>query len=251
MHIRHGQALATLRPWAIGDEKWFILKRLRRQAVAAPHECWVQRHDVEEGSETQLLLDESADGSPLGPGKTLVEEQLAGVVAWLAVNVHGAGEVGSQAIVEPVRIGEPGIRFGQDDQLSRSGMIEADFRTLRPGQDTRGSGHLADLIGDGLNHLFLSDINVGKLMIAHGEGSTRKRVEHLAKGARPDRQQIGLPEQAVEQDRPADVTVAVLADDPDARPAFLACSSSGSQAASSSTTSRGMSQWLGPKRWVS
>ena len=58
-------------------------------------------------AESQLLPRELQDRSALRPESARVEEQLARVIAGLAVDVDRAGEIGGQAIVEPVRISKP------------------------------------------------------------------------------------------------------------------------------------------------
>ena len=67
---------------------------------------------------------------------------------------------------------------------------------------------------------FAIDINVGDLMVAHSERPAAEGVEHFAE--RPGRtfRNPALPQYAIDQNRPAHVAMAVLADDPHTRPAF-------------------------------
>ena len=76
---------------------------------------------------------------PCGQSELRVEEELARVVAGLAVDVDGPGEVGGLAVVEPVGIGEPGVGLGQGDELARPRMIEADLARARRRDSTRAT----------------------------------------------------------------------------------------------------------------
>src|SRR4051794_22841242 len=100
--------------------------------MAPPHEGGGGRHDIKQGAEAELLLDEPSYCPALGPEQRRVEEKLAWVVTRLAMDVHRAGEVGRQLIIEPVGISKPGIRPRQDDKLAGAGVIEPDLMPLWP-----------------------------------------------------------------------------------------------------------------------
>ncbi len=59
---------------------------------------------------------------------------------------------------------------------------------------------------------------MGQLVVADGQRPAAECVEDLAERARPDREQAGLAQHAIDRHRPADVDVAVLADDPHTGP---------------------------------
>jgi glutamine synthetase len=54
-----------------------------------------------------------------------VEEQFNGVVAWLAVDVHGSGEVRGVGIFEPVVVGEPRVFVGDGDEIAGTRVLQA------------------------------------------------------------------------------------------------------------------------------
>ena len=107
------------------------------QAVAPPDQRGVERDHVEEGPEAQLLAEQPAGQPELGGGEFGVEEQLARVVARLPVDVDGPGVVGGLGVVEPERIGEPGVGLGEGDDLAGPGVVEPD---LAAGPRPRGAG---------------------------------------------------------------------------------------------------------------
>ena len=75
----------------------------------------------------QLLLDEPADRAALGPPQARVEEQLARVVPWLAVDVDRPREIRGQAVIEPVGISEPRVGLRQHHELARPRMVQSDL----------------------------------------------------------------------------------------------------------------------------
>ena len=89
---------------AVADQDRPILGLRGPEAVAPSDERRVERDHVEERPEAQLLGESAGERS--GASATLdlrVEEQLARIVAGLAVDVHGPGVVGRELVVEPER----------------------------------------------------------------------------------------------------------------------------------------------------
>ena len=169
---------------------------------------------------------------PLGQDKVGVEEQLARVVAGLAMDVHGPGEVGRLAVVQPVGIGEPGVGLRQDDQLAGSRVVQAELSAFlagqrparRPGMAAISSRARCAIVGSGRRRRGPAD---GRRRRTPGcrtcRGSRRT--------GRAGREQAGLAEDAVQiRTGRRDVAMAVLADDPDPRPDGRAASSNGAQA---------------------
>ena len=180
----------------------------------------IERDHVEQGAEAQLLLQEPRDRPALGPEQIRVEEQLAGVVAGLAVDVDGPGEIGGQAVVEPVGIGEPGVGLGQRRRARRReddpGRARAARRPPAPARRraSRRSASRTRARSSGSG-----DVDVGKLVVADGEGPAAEGVEDLAERARAG-PRAARPRGARDSAGSAGSTstVAVLADDPDPRP---------------------------------
>src|SRR5262245_52186131 len=138
MHICGPQRLARHWPSPVADEHRLVFEPRRRHAVAASNLAGIERHHVKESAKTEFLLDQSADRPAFRPEKSGIEKELARVVSRLAVNVHSAGEVGGQPVVEPERVSEPGVAFRHYHELPRSGMIETDRRALLSGNDSGG-----------------------------------------------------------------------------------------------------------------
>lgn len=97
-------------------------------------------------------------------------------------------------------------------------MVEAEFGPLFGFPDARHTGNCRDDVASPVTILGAGGVDVGDLVIADGEGPGIERVESLAERARPHRQQARLTQYAVQEDRPGDVAMTVLADDPDASP---------------------------------
>ena len=74
-----------------------------------------------------FFAEEPARDPELGRGELRVEEQLARVVARLPVDVDRPGVVGGPAVVEPERVGEPGVGLGEGDDLARPRVVEPDL----------------------------------------------------------------------------------------------------------------------------
>ena len=136
--------------------------------MAATHQARVKGDNVKQRAEAQLLLDQAADGPALGPDQSRIEEELARVVARLAVDVDRPGEVGGKAVVEPVGIGEPGVGLRQDHELTGAGVVEAQLTSLFPGQHAVNARLLEEQFADRLESSARGDVNVGQLVIAHG-----------------------------------------------------------------------------------
>ena len=133
-------------------------------------------------------------------------------------------------------------------------MIQPDRRTLLaehklsqplPGRrrDSRDSPEVM-LVSD--------DINMGELMITDSECPAPECVEAPRRTAPAGRSAMPASRRTrFSRYGPVDIAMTVFAHDPDARTDPLGGIENGSQATSSSPTSRGMSQPDGPKRWGS
>ena len=203
--------------------------------------------------EPQLLPRELQDRSALGPEQFRVEKQLARVVAGLAVNVDRAGEIRGEAIVEPVGISKP--RIGLCDSDHQLAGIEGDRGRSQPRSAPAYRPAPRPAIPRSIRSARPAsrssasvEIDVRDLVIAHGEGPAAECVEHLTERPGPNLEQSRFAQHAIQEDRPGDVGMSVLAHDPHARPAAAAASRIGAQAWSSSPASRAMSQPDGPNR---
>ena len=139
----------------IADQDRAILGPCGRHAVAAlapvPASSGITSN---KRAETQLLLDEPPNRAAFGPPQAGVEKQLAGIVARLAVDVDRSREIGSQAVVEPVRIGKPRVGLRQDHELAARGWSSPISRRSVPARTraTPGSAdqlvaHTAGIVG--------------------------------------------------------------------------------------------------------
>src|SRR5579884_2062350 len=81
------------RRWAVADQQRPVRRLRRPQTVTALHQRRVQRHDIEERPEAELLLRQPPRRAQLRRPQLRVEEQLAGIIARLAVDVDGAGVI--------------------------------------------------------------------------------------------------------------------------------------------------------------
>ena len=134
-----------------------------------------------------------------------IDEQLAGIVAGLAVDIDGAGVVGRERVVVPEVIGEPRVRLGDGDEIPA--------RVRWPMPRTPGFRGRADLVdarrvfqqrADFVADRGIVHINMGDLVIGHGEGAAAAAIECLAAEFVLEREPAFRAEQAVEVDRPAD-----------------------------------------------
>ena len=97
---------------------------------------------------------------------------------------------GAMPIVEPVRVGEPGVRLGQGHEVPGPGMLQADLAALLAGEDQGDSRLLDEELADAVEVLSLADVDVGELVIADGEGPAGEGVERLAERPGPDGEQV-------------------------------------------------------------
>ena len=105
------------------------------------------------------------------------------------MDVDRPGVVGGVAVVEPERIGEPGVGLGQGDELARPRVVEADLAALLAGAGpgprpapAASRSRTAVQVGR------IGDVDVGHLVVADGEGAAAERVEDLAERAGADLQ---------------------------------------------------------------
>jgi len=117
------------------------------------------------------------------------------------MDVDGAGEIRGAGIVEPIVIREPGSWFGDGDQLAAAGLGDVHVTLIVGVQHTldafdgfQNVFHAADVLG-------VFYINMGHLMIRHGECGTFAGVEQFESEFFPDRQQTLLPQRAIQMHR--------------------------------------------------
>src|SRR5258707_621975 len=109
------------------EEHRAFLRRRGQEAVAAAHERRVERDHVHQVAHPELLLRQAPGDVQPRQRELRIEEELAGVVARLAVDVDGAREVGLGRRVGPVVVREPRIALGQRDELARARVVEAEL----------------------------------------------------------------------------------------------------------------------------
>src|SRR5437870_3015 len=116
--------------------------------MAAADQTRIKRHYVKERTETQLLLNQPPQSSPLRPNEARVEEQLARIIARLAMNIDCSGIIRRQPVIQPERICKPAVGFGKDDQIAGARMIEPDLLPLGTCQNSSHSRQSRKEIAD-------------------------------------------------------------------------------------------------------
>ena len=86
--------------------------------VRALHERGVERDHVHQRAEPERAAGEAPADGELGRPDRRIEEQLDRVVSGLAMDLHHAREVRGAPVVEPIIVGEPGLRLRQGHELT-------------------------------------------------------------------------------------------------------------------------------------
>src|SRR6478672_7508821 len=92
----------------ISYENWPVLGVLRHSSVRTFHQRGIERDDVEQRPHAQMLERELAGNLQLWKPNRRIKKEFHRVIARLAMNVDATGEVGSELVVHPVVVGEPG-----------------------------------------------------------------------------------------------------------------------------------------------
>ena len=161
----------------------------------------VEADHVHQVPHAQLLAGQRDRGpAPDRAGRpTGVEEQLGGVVAGLTVDLHQPGEVRRPLVVQPVVIREPRVRLGDQHEFTGPGMVEAARRLAGTVQHRRDPGQPGAHRTGGGEVTGIGHVDVGDLVVGHGERAGRPRVQVLHPG-------LGVnPQQARPAQRPVDV----------------------------------------------
>ena len=58
------------------------------------------------------------------------------------MNVHGAGEVGGFFVVEPIVVGEPGVGFGDGDEVAGAFVVDSVFHFALGVEDAFDAGNV-------------------------------------------------------------------------------------------------------------
>ena len=160
--------------------------------MGAFDESWVDGDDFKETTEGEFLFQEEFGDLEFWELDRGVDEEFAGIVAGLAVDIDGACEVGGFCVVGPVVVGEPGVGFGHDDEVAGAGVVLRADLVDAGGVLEEGP----DFIGDGR----VVDVDVGDLVVGDGEGLATAIVEGFAAEFVFDREPAFLAEEAVEMD---------------------------------------------------
>ena len=140
----------------------------------------------------------------------LVKKKFARVIAGLSVDIHGAGKVGRVGVVLPVIVSEPGVRFGERDEVTGARMIE--FQVSRF-EDAGNAGHRLDRLPNRLLGLFVARVEVRELVIRNGEAGRFAGHQHFAVGAAPHGKQAGITQVSVKVNGSMDRHQTVLGND--------------------------------------
>ena len=119
---------------------WFI----RQTAMRSLHQAGIERNDIHERAKPERPLGEAPAEREFRNADRRIEKQFHRIVARLAVDLDQPREVRRAAVVEPVVIGEPGIRARQRDELAGARMVEAEralLGTVEHAFDARQGAH--------------------------------------------------------------------------------------------------------------
>ena len=121
-------------------------------------------------------------------------------------------------MIEPVRIGEPGIRLGQDNELTCARMVQTDLTPIGAAENSRNARQTSELVTHGRAIVAVGDIHVRELMVANSKRTAAEGVEGFAEWTRPCAQKSRFAQHAIKRNRPADIDMTVLAHDPHSGP---------------------------------
>ena len=181
----------------------------------------VQRDHVHQIAEAENLLRQPPGDARLGERQLRIEEQLHRVVARLAVDVHGAREVGRARLVEKVVVGEPAVGARDRHQLARARMVQPALALAGLVEHPLHAGQRLDQRFDLGHQRGFSDVDVRDLVIGHGEGARCASVEQLAPELLAHLDVAGLAQRAVDVHRLRDRRDAVLREHDHARAGAL------------------------------
>src|SRR5262245_62588183 len=99
------------------------------------------------------------------------------------MNIYGPGIIGRLVVVQPERIGEPGVGLGEEHDLTGTAMIESDFAAPLARQNLPYPAHRRQQFLHALDIGRMGYINMGQLVIATRERRARERIELLAEWA--------------------------------------------------------------------
>ena len=151
------------------------------------HQRRVERDHVEQRAEAELLLHQPPDARPFGHEQLRVEEQLARVVARLAVDVHGAGVIGGRAVVEPERVREPGVGLATARPARRPARGRDRSRRAPRRRDAGHARQAGEQRRGPAARRRVADVDVGDLMVADREGPARRTSRAARRTARGGR----------------------------------------------------------------
>ena len=155
------------------------------EAVAAPAPASRRAGSRRTACGTRASSGPVADHAALGPAESRVEEQLARVVAGLAVDVDCPGEVGGRrSSSQKDRRTRRRARRGRPARPLVDGRGRS--RPLVAARTRRDAGHRRQDVSRLARIVGLADIDVGQLMVADGEGPAAERVQDLAERAGAD-----------------------------------------------------------------
>src|SRR5262245_53314901 len=99
------------------------------------------------------------------------------------MDIDGAGVVGRLAIIEPKRVGKPRVALRKRDYFAGPLVLKVNFGALFSGVQAR---HPWKRFEDFLHARHIGEvtnIDVGKLMVAHGKGPAVESVQRLSERA--------------------------------------------------------------------
>jgi len=142
-----------------------------------------------------------------------VEEEFAGVVAGLSVDVDGELPFGFFGIGEPPVVGEPGVGVGEYQEVAGAGVIDVEIGEVFAGENHVDAGEFLEQTARVVKDLGFG-VDVGDLMVDEGEGLGGFVIdEQFAVGVGAGGEQAGVAKGEVGEDGGGDIVHAVVAED--------------------------------------
>ncbi len=181
--------------------------------MAAADERGVEWNDVHLVPHADFFLQQSRGGS-----RSARHEQFTRVVSRFAMDIDGTRKIRCVAIVVPIVVCEPGVGIRQHDEFAAAGMVQLQFAGRNDGSHT---GHVSQQFRDGVDVLWIANVDMCDLMVCDGNGFAFRDQECFTERPHAGAKEAVLPEHTVEMDGAVDSREAVLADHDDFRVDFV------------------------------
>ena len=147
--------------------------------MRASNESRVERDQIHEHAETELLLKKLPGDGGLGKLSVRIEKEFHGVVTGLPMDIDTTREVRSPCVILPIIVGEPASWIGHQDEVARSRVVQPSFLAGFPPENAFDTTDLQATLEHAFKIFRIPDIDVGDLVISDGKGLARTGVENL------------------------------------------------------------------------